>query len=333
MPVISAPHEFNVSDLFIDLKTVLGAQLYLKCEGFNFAGSIKLKAAVEMITRAERAGTLRPGMTLVESSSGNLGVALSLVAASKGYRFICVTDNRCALTNRQRMENLGAQVRIVTEPDEDGGLLGARIRHVKELCASGEGFLWLNQYANAGNWMSHYGTTGPEIAAEFPDLDVLFIGAGTTGTLMGCARYFKEHRPSVTVVAVDSVGSVTFGTPPGPRMIPGLGTSVRPQILDDTYVDDVVHVPEPDTIQMCHHLVRHGYVLGGSTGTVLSGAQQWIAAHRPEQDIVGVAISPDLGDHYLDTVYQEKWLQDIYGLDRDELSAADALSSVSRATA
>ncbi|WP_433856833.1 2,3-diaminopropionate biosynthesis protein SbnA [Streptomyces kronopolitis] len=333
MPVISAPHEFNVPDLFIDLKSVLGAQLYLKCEGFNFAGSIKLKAAVEMIARGELSGALRPGMTLVESSSGNLGVALSLVAASKGYRFICVTDSRCTLANRQRMENLGAQVRIITEPDEEGGLLGARIRHVEELCAGGEGFIWLNQYANLGNWMSHYRTTGPEIGAQFPDLDVLFIGAGTTGTLMGCARYFRENQPSVTVVAVDSVGSVTFGTPPGPRMIPGLGTSVRPQILDDSYVDDVVHVPETDTIRMCHRLVRHGFVLGGSTGTVLSGAQQWIAVNRPERDILGVAISPDLGDHYLDTVYQQKWLQDIYGLDRDELSEADELSAASRATA
>ncbi|KEF07887.1 MULTISPECIES: 2,3-diaminopropionate biosynthesis protein SbnA [Streptomyces] len=327
MPVISAPHEFNVPDLFVDLNNVLGENLYLKCEGFNFAGSIKLKAAVEMIDRGERDGTLRPGMTLVESSSGNLGVALSLVARSKGYGFVCVTDSRCTLANRQRMENLGAQVRIITEPDPESGLLGARIRLVQELCASDAGYAWLNQYANLGNWMSHYRTTGPEIAAQFPDLDVLFIGAGTTGTLMGCARYFRENQPSVTVVAVDSVGSVTFGTPAAPRMIPGLGAGVRPQMLDESYVDAVVHVPETDTVRMCHHLVRHGYVLGGSTGTVLSGARQWIAENRPERDIVGVAVSPDLGDHYLDTVYQEKWLQDIYGLSPDELSGA------SRATA
>ncbi|MGW2819048.1 2,3-diaminopropionate biosynthesis protein SbnA [Streptomyces sp. NPDC001415] len=318
MTVISTPHEFNVPDLFVDLKDLLGDQLYLKCEGFNFAGSIKLKAAVEMVTRGERAGTLRPGMTLVESSSGNLGVALSLVAASMGYRFVCVTDNRCTLANRQRMENLGAQVRVITAPDETGGFLGARIRHVKELCAANDGYVWLNQYANPGNWMSHYRTTGPEIAAQFPDLDVLFIGAGTTGTLMGCARYFREQHPVVTVVAVDSVGSVTFGTPPGPRMIPGLGTSVRPDLLDESFVDAVVHVPEADTIRMCHRLVKGGFVFGGSTGTVLSGAQQWIRENRPERDIVGVAISPDLGDHYLDTVYRDKWVQDIYGLDPAE---------------
>ena len=101
--------------------------------------------------------------------------------------------------------------------------------YVRELCESDDRHVWLNQYSNANSWRAHYATTGPEIAAEFPHLDVLFVGAGTTGTLMGCARYFKEHHPEVPVVAVDTVGSVTFGGAPARRMIPGLGTaSARP---------------------------------------------------------------------------------------------------------
>ena len=132
--VISTPHEFNEDDLYVDLRSIFGQSLFLKCEGFNFAGSIKLKAAAEMVEAAERDGLLRPGSILVESSSGNLGVALSMIAASKGYRFVCVTDSRCNLATRRLMEALGSQVHIVTEPDPDGGLLGARIDYVRR-CA------------------------------------------------------------------------------------------------------------------------------------------------------------------------------------------------------
>lgn len=130
---------------------------------------------------------------------------------------------------------------------------------------------------------------------------------------MGCARYFKEQPRPVTIVAVDSDGSVTFGGPAGRRMIPGLGTGVRPALLDTSYVDDVVHVPEADTVRACHTLARGGFLFGGSTGTVVSGALRWLAEHRPGEDVTAVAIAPDLGERYLDTVYQSSWVQDIYG--------------------
>src|SRR5262249_48963698 len=142
-----------------------------------------------------------------------------------------------------------------------------------------ERYVWLNQYANADNWKAHYRTTAPAIARQFPRLDVLFVGAGTTGTLMGCARYFQERHRSVRVVAVDSVGSVTFGGSPARRMIPGLGTSVRPPLLDMSFVDDVMHVEEADTVRACHRLARRGFLFGGSTGTVVSGAMSWLARH------------------------------------------------------
>ncbi|MEO3872013.1 2,3-diaminopropionate biosynthesis protein SbnA [Nonomuraea sp. B12E4] len=313
--VIAAPHEFNVDDLYLDLAGILGRRLYLKCEGFNFAGSIKMKAALGMIDQAERDGLITPGMTLVESSSGNMGVALSMVASSRGYRFVCVTDSRCTLANRRLMEVFGAQVVVITHADEVGGLLGARLRQVRGLCSANEGFVWLNQYANQANWTAHHASTAPEIARAFPALDVLFVGAGTTGTLMGCARYFREHHPEVTIVAVDAIGSVTFGGAPAARVIPGVGTGVRPPLLDVTYVDDVVHVSEEDTVRACHRLAERGFLLGGSTGTVVAGAAAWLEDNARDGDPTAVAISPDLGERYLDTIYYDKWLEDVYGPD------------------
>ena len=209
--VISVPEAFNEDELFVDLRPIFDQPLFLKCEGFNFAGSIKLKAAAEMVEAACRAGVLTRDSVLVESSSGNLGVALSMIAASKGYRFLCVTDSRCNLSTRLLMEALGSEVHIITEPDSSGGYLGARLDYVRALCASDDRYVCLNQYANPGNWQAHYRTTAPAIARQFPQLDVLFVGAGTTGTLMGCARWFQDwHRP-VRIVAVDSFGSVIFG--------------------------------------------------------------------------------------------------------------------------
>ena len=314
MPIISTPQGFNEEELYIDLEPTFGQSLFLKCEGFNFAGSIKLKAATEMVEAAERDGVLTPGSVLVESSSGNLGVALSMIAANKGYGFLCVTDSRCNLSTKRMMQALGSQVYVISEPDAVGGFLGARINYVRALCASDDRYVWLNQYSNPQNWKAHYRKTAPAIGRQFPQLDVLFVGAGTCGTLMGCARYFREwHRP-VRVVAVDSVGSVTFGGAPGRRMIPGLGTSVRPPMLEESYVDDVVRVEEADTIRACHRLAARGFLFGGSTGTVVSGAMDWLSLHSSHH-LTAVAIAPDFGERYLDTVYHANWVQDLYGAD------------------
>ena len=314
MTIISVPQAFNEDDLYIDLQSIFGQQLFLKCEGFNFAGSIKLKAAAEMVEGAERDGRLTPTSVLVESSSGNLGVALSMIAASKGYRFLCVTDSRCNLSTRLLMEALGAHVHVVTEPSADGGLLRTRIDYVHALCSMDDRYVWLSQYTNPGNWKAHYRRTAPAIARSFPGLDVLFVGAGTTGTLMGCARYFREwHRP-VRIVAVDSVGSVSFGGAPGRRMLPGLGMSVCPPLLDESFVDEAVHVEEADSVRACHRLARRGFLFGGSTGTVVSGAMGWLALHDM-RGLTSVAIAPDLGERYLETVYQANWVRDLYGED------------------
>ena len=324
--IISTPQGFNEEELYVDLEPTFGQSLFLKCEGFNFSGSIKLKAATEMVEAAEREGILTPGSVLVESSSGNLGVALSMIAANKGYGFLCVTDSRCNLSTRGLMQAFGSQVHVITEPDPVGGLLGARINYVRGLCASDERYVWLNQYSNPQNWQAHYRSTAPAIARQFPQLDVLFVGAGTCGTLMGCARYFREWHRRVRVVAVDAVGSVTFGGPAGRRMIPGVGTGVRPPMLDESYVDDVVRVEEADTIRACHRLAATGFLFGGSTGTVVSGAMDWLRLDG-SQDLTAVAIAPDFGERYLDTVYHANWVQDLYG---DDVLRSDELATASR---
>ncbi|MCF3960209.1 2,3-diaminopropionate biosynthesis protein SbnA [Streptomyces fuscigenes] len=312
MPVITTPQSFNEEDLYVDLAPMSGHRLLLKCEGFNFAGSIKLKAATEMVESAERTGTLTPDSILVESSSGNLGVALSMIAASKGYRFVCVTDSRCNLATRLMMEALGSEVHVISDHRDASSPLAARLEYVRRLSARNDRYVWLSQYTNADNWKAHYRRTAPAIARAFPRLDVLFVGAGTTGTLMGCARWFRDwHRP-VRIVAVDSIGSAIFGDPPGRRMIPGLGMSMRPPLLDDAYVDEVVRVHEIDTIRMCHELAKCGFLFGGSTGTVVSGAVDWLGQHTT-QDLTTVAIAPDLGERYLDTIYHNNWVEDIYG--------------------
>ena len=281
-----------------------------------------------MVEAAERDGVLTPGSILVESSSGNLGVALSMIAASKGYRFLCVTDSRCNLATRRLMEALGSQVHVDHRARTPTAACSARGSTTSARCAP-------PTTGTCGSTSTPTRATGRRTTArrrrrspaQFPRLDVLFVGAGTTGTLMGCARYFREwHRP-VRIVAVDSVGSVTFGGPPGRRMIPGLGTSVRPPLLDESYVDEVVRVEEADAIRACHRLARRGFLFGGSTGTVVSGAMGWLAEHDA-RELTAVAIAPDLGERYLDTVYQTNWVQDLYG---EDVLGSDEATAGSRA--
>lgn len=314
MYVTSSPYGFNEEQLYVDLGPTLGTSLFLKIEGLNFAGSVKVKAALEMVEEAEREGLLDEDSIIVESSSGNLGVALSMICASKGYDFLCVVDPRCNPSTKALMETLGARVHEVSEPHPVDGFLGARLNCVRNLCASSPRYVWLNQYESPGNWGAHYRHTGPEIAAAFPNLDVLFVGAGTTGTLMGCARYFKDQAHPVRIVAVDAVGSVSFGGPPARRLLPGLGMAVVPPQLDVTYVDEVVMVGEVDTVRTCHRMAARGFLFGGSTGTVVSGAVQWLSDHG-NPDVTAVALSPDLGGRYLDTLYSTDWLLDNYGAD------------------
>jgi len=306
--IVSSPTELLFGDVYFRLDDLLPRHaVHLKLEGFNPGGSIKMKPAIHMIEDCERRAALRAGMTVVESSSGNLGLALSIVCLAKGYQFICVSDPNISPQTKRLMEAYGAQVKIVNEHDENGGYLGSRIALIKEMLKTRSDIVWLNQYANEANKDAHFKWTAPEILKQFPTLNYLFIGAGTTGTLMGCAEFIRAHSPGTRIIAVDSVGSVTFGGEPGKRYIPGLGTSRRPELVDPSLPDHIIMIPEIETLRMCRWMAqRHGLLVGGSTGTVLCGVRRHVKMLGAEATIV--AISPDFGDRYIDTLYSDAWV-------------------------
>lgn len=313
MKIIDSPLEIQTNELFFLLKGFAKKlDVYLKLEGLNIAGSIKLKPAIHMINYLERKGFASPGQTkIIESSSGNLGVALSLVSKVRGYEFTCVTDPNLSPVCRRYIEVYGGKILPVKEKDENGGYLNTRINLIKNILASNEEYVWTNQYANPANIEAHYIYTGAVIHKCFPELGMLFVGAGTTGTLVGCAKYFQEHSPNTSVVAVDSVGSVTFGGPPSARYLPGLGTSRKPEIMSMNNVHDVVMIPERDTAKMAADIFeRFGLFIGASTATVLCGVQQYI--ERGGCSLPIVAIGPDFGDRYLDTLYDKEWVNTKY---------------------
>ena len=310
--IIESPLDIIFRDLFYRLRGFAGGHdLFLKLEGFNITGSIKVKTAIGLIEDLERRGIARPNETvIVESSSGNLGIALSLVCAIKGYKFICVTDSNATRANIRGMKLYGATVIVVDDRDADGGFLESRFKTIDHILQSEPNAVWVNQYDNIANKNVHAEQTANEIAREFERVDWIFIGAGTTGTLAGVSERLRQIYPSIKVVAVEPVGSVTFGGAPGKRNIPGIGTSLRPKLADFTNPDRVVAVREEKTVDTCLSFVRDYHLLiGGSTGTVLTAVQQLAAEFSPGETIV--AISADLGEKYLDTVYDPDWVEDV----------------------
>lgn len=305
--ILKSSTDMIFGDVFMELRDVVPKlPVYLKLEGCSITGSIKVKSAIRMIARLELEGKLRPGMRVIESSSGNLGLALSMVCASKGYAFTCVSDPNISPQTASLIDAYGAKLIIVQNRDKNGGFLGTRIDLIHSMLAEDSNLVWINQYGNINNVEAHYMSTGPEILRQFPAPDYVFIGAGTTGTLGGVSRYLREHAPSTKIIAVDSVGSVTFGFPSGKRHIPGLGTSRPPEIRDYSSFDEILMVEEEDTLRMCHRLAGKGILLGGSSGTVICGVQQY--AKNLARNSCVVAISPDMGDRYVDTVYNRNWI-------------------------
>lgn len=320
--IVRSPFELTFGDLFFEMPGILTqAPVYVKLEGFNVGRSIKLKPAMAIIADLEQRGMLHPHSKIVESSSGNFGLALSIVCGVKGYPFTCVSDPNISAQTRRLIETYGGNVVIVNQRDANGGYLHTRIALIKRWLAEDRDLVWINQYAHPVNKGAHTRWTAPEIHRAFPELDYLFIPAGTTGTLMGCAEYFRAQAPKTQIIAVDSEGSVTFGHPAGPRHIPGIGTSRRPELLDPGCLDDVVLVPEPQTVLMCRWVLRkHGLLVGGSTGTVLCGVQHYAASIPAGASVV--AISPDFGESYADTVYDDAWTLARYPMLAEQLKAA-----------
>jgi N-(2-amino-2-carboxyethyl)-L-glutamate synthase len=308
--IVESPLDLIFPDLFYRLPAFAEKHdVFLKLEGFNVTGSIKIKTAIGLIDDLEQRGIARSGETvIVESSSGNLGLALSLVCAIKGYKFICVTDPNANRATKRGMALYGAKVVVVRERDSAGGFLGSRLEKIHQILQSDPNALWLNQYANIANKNVHAEQTANEIAREFDKVDWVFVGAGTTGTLAGISERLRQVFPSIKVIAVEPAGSVTFGGTPGKRNIPGIGTSVRPKLADLVKPDKIVAVTEEKTVEACLSFVRDYHLLvGGSTGTVLAAVRRLAPEFMPGDTIV--AISPDLGEKYLDTVYDPAWVE------------------------
>ena len=310
--IVELPLDLIFRDLFYRLRAFAGSHdVFLKLEGFNITGSIKIKTAIALVEDLERRGIAKPAETvIVESSSGNLGLALSLVCATKGYKFICVTDPNANRATIKGMELYGAEVIVVADRDPAGGFLGSRLKKIDQILQLEANAIWLNQYANLANKNAHAEQTANEIAHEFDKVDWVFVGSGTTGTLGGVSERLRHVFPKIKVVAVEPTGSVTFGGAPGKRNIPGIGTSVRPDLADLVRPDKVVMVTEEKTVEACLSFVRdHHLLVGGSTGAVLAAVQQ--LAHEFRHGDTVVAISADLGEKYLDSIYDPGWVENV----------------------
>lgn len=307
--IVSTPLDLVFRDVFLELPHfVPGNRTIVKLEGHHITGSIKIKAALALIEAAEAQGQTIPGRTtFVESSSGNLGVAMSCVCASKGYGFICVTDPMAAQSNLQAIRAYGGRTMVVDRRDANGGYVGTRIEAIQAICAADPDCVWLNQYAHRANSDAHAAQTANEILAAFPQPDWLFVGVGTSGTLMGCAQTFAERSPRTRIVAVDPEGSVSFGGDPARRLIPGIGASRKPELLDVTSADQVVTIGEAATVAMCREVARrYGMLLGGSSGSALAAVHALAQQMREGETVV--VIAPDFGEKYLDTIYDDAWV-------------------------
>ncbi|WP_083100489.1 2,3-diaminopropionate biosynthesis protein SbnA [Pseudophaeobacter leonis] len=297
---------------FMAVDGLIDASLVLKIEAITPSGSIKHKTALSLIEAAERSGELKPGGMVIESTSGNLGISLAAICAKRGYGFTCVVDPNVSKQSVAMIEAFGGKVERVSARDAQGGYLGTRIELIKSMQKNDPALYWTNQYANPANPAAHAQLTAVEIAEAYPDADWVVVGAGTTGTLMGFLDYFDGKRHPAQVLAVDSMGSITFGGAAGPRFIPGLGTSRIPEIFQPEKLCNTVVVPERDAVGMCRWLARsHGYLSGGSTGSILAGVQA--QADLFSRGSTVVALSPDGGEKYLDTIYNDRWVQQTFG--------------------
>ena len=285
-----------------------GPTVIAKLELMNPSGSMKDRSAAYIVECGVADGTISPSSHLVESSSGNFGIALATAARVHALDFTCVVDPKTTPANLRILQRLGAHVELVTEPDGHGCYLAARLRRVAELCLTQPGSLWINQYANERSWQAHYHGTAGEILADLDrPLDCLVVPVSTTGTILGLARRLRGAFPGLHVVAVDAAGSVIFGGPPGPRHVPGLGAGRRPELLAPAEIDEVVYVSDREAVGGCRALAAtEGILAGGSSGAVVAAIERRRAGLPEHWQILTVL--PDRGDRYLDQVYDDDWV-------------------------
>lgn len=289
-----------------------------KMEYLNPGGSVKDRIGTVMVDDAEKRGLLKPGGTIVEATSGNTGVGLALVAAVRGYRVVFVLPDKMSSEKIRLLRAYGARV-IVTPsglpPDHPMSHYSVARRLAREI----PGAYYPNQYENQGNPEAHYRTTGPEIDRGVAENLGAVVGTvGTGGTMSGIGRYFKEHRPTVRVVAVDPAGSILgpyFRThelgKATPYLVEGIGEDMIPKSIHFQYLDDFVEVSDAESFLMARRLAREeGMFVGGSSGAAVAGAVRWLGKHPLPESSTVVVILPDSGDRYLSKFYSDDWMRE-----------------------
>lgn len=297
----------------------LPCALYAKVEIFNPGGSVKDRIALNMIAEAEQSGRLRPGGTVVESTSGNTGVGLAIVCAIKGYKSVFVMPDKMSQEKIQLLRAFGARVVITptaVEPDDPRSYYSV----ARQIVAETPNAILANQYHNPENPRSHYLSTGPEIWEQTRgQVTDVIIGMGTGGTISGIGRFLKEKNPGIRIIGVDPTGSILLetwqkGSVPDdavarPYKIEGIGEDFLPSTLDLSVIDDVIRVTDKEAFQWTRRIVREeGIFCGVSSGAALAGAMRY-AQELPPGHLV-VVILPDSGSRYLSKVFDDKWMRE-----------------------
>ncbi|MGD2087362.1 MAG: 2,3-diaminopropionate biosynthesis protein SbnA [Candidatus Aminicenantes bacterium] len=285
--------------------------LFAKLEFFNPTGSVKDRAASYLIKKLLENKEIDKHTTLIESSSGNFAIALSAYCKKNNLKFIAVVDPCISPINEVLIRAFGAKIIKINVPDRNGGYLLNRIKKVKELINEIDNSYWVNQYANPYNAEAYYHSLGNEICRSLDNIDYLFMGVSSGGTITGVSNKIKERFPQAKVIAVDIYGSVIFGHPPQKRYIPGIGSSMVPEILKKAKIDDVVIVDEVSTIDMCHELLKKHYIFaGGSSGSAFAAIKKYFAGKKINKKVNVVTVFADRGERYANTIYNEKWCRD-----------------------
>lgn len=283
----------------IEKEFCLKAKIFAKLEFLNPAGSVKDRVAKMMLDEAEKSGKLGPGATIIEPTSGNTGIGLACVAASRGYKLVIVMPETMSVERRQLMKAYGAELVL---SDGSRGMAGA-IEKAEELVKEIPNSFIAGQFVNPANPKAHFCSTGPEIWEDTEgNLDFFVAGVGTGGTITGTGQFLKGKKGDLKVVAVEPKGSaVLSGGKAGPHGLQGIGAGFVPQVLDTKVFDEVVGVLEEDAFAICRLMgKKEGILVGISSGAVLWAAVQ--VAKRPEnQGKRIVVLLPDTGDRYLST--------------------------------